>query len=258
VRILITGANGYVGSCLLDYLKSNHTVIAATRQQVDLLDTKQVKNFFESQAKFDVLLHCAVVGGHRLIKDDWSVMDKNLIMYYNLMDNSDRFNRFINIGSGAEIFDTTNPYGFSKQVIYRSVLNNPKAYNIRVFSVFDHRELSTRFIKANIIRYINREPIIIHQDRSMDFFYMEDLENLVEYYISTKNPIKEIDCSYENSFTSLRTLANTINSLEDYKVEINVHNPVHGYPYVGSYKKIEGFEHKGLEYGIRETYNRLK
>lgn len=258
MRVLITGANGYIGSSIYEALKNKHEIVTVTRKIVDLADSKQVEKFFSYNERFDVVVHCAVVGGHRLKEDEWSIIDDNLKIYYNLINNQDRFGRFINIGSGAEIFDITKPYGFSKSVIYKSVLATDNRYNIRVFAVFDSNELDTRFIKASIIRYIKKEPIIIHQDKSMDFFYMEDLIKIVDHYIKSENPDKEIDCSYENCWSSLNRIAKMINRLDNHEVDIIIANPSHGYPYVGNYKKIEGIEYIGLEQGIKDTYNKLK
>ncbi len=35
----------------------------------------------------------------------------------------------------------------------------------------------------------------------MDFFYMGDLISLVDFYLKRLNPPKEIDCSYNYSYT---------------------------------------------------------
>jgi hypothetical protein len=45
------------------------------------------------------------------------------------------------------------------------------------------------FIKANILRYIKKEPIQIHENKCMDFFYMEDLISVVKYYIGEKEAV---------------------------------------------------------------------
>ena len=68
--------------------------------------------------------------------------------------------------------------------------------HIKIFGIFDENELDTRFIKASLKRYIAKEPIQIHQDKVMDFFYMQDLVNVLEHYMSEENPPKEFDCAY--------------------------------------------------------------
>tara|TARA_B100001094_G_C18138405_1_gene776486 strand:+ start:17 stop:166 length:150 start_codon:yes stop_codon:yes gene_type:complete len=39
------------------------------------------------------------------------------------------------------------------------------------------------------------------EDKKMDFFYMGDLISLVDFYLKRLNPPKEIDCSYNYSYT---------------------------------------------------------
>ena len=150
------------------------------------------------------------------------------------------------------------PYGYSKKVIRESVLNNDNFYNLRVFGVFDENELDTRFIKSNIKRYINRESIIVHQDKLMDFIYMPDLVDVVECYINNDGP-KELECAYDAIF-SLKAIANMINSLDNYKVDIEIINKEPGKSYVGRNARIEDIKDKfiGLSKGIREVYIKLK
>jgi nucleoside-diphosphate-sugar epimerase len=95
----------------------------------------------------------------------------------------------------------------------------------------------------------------IHQHKKMDFFYMEDLLKVVEYYIENNNLPKTYDCVYEEKKTLL-SIADMINSLSNYKVAISVKSDI-GTDYIGEYKPL-GLDYIGLEQGIRLTYNKLK
>jgi UDP-glucose 4-epimerase len=254
MKILITGANGYVGRSLYNAFKSKYEVSFITRDKIDLTDSKNVNSFFLDNY-FDVVLHCAIEGGHRLEQDDWKVMDDNLIMYYNLLQNKKSFGKFINFGSGAELYMKNKPYGFSKKVIRKSVLNNSNFYNLRMFGVFDENELNTRFIKANIKRYINKESILIHQNKYMDFIYIPDLIKIVDYYINNDGP-KEINCNY-SSVCTLEKIANIINNLNEYKVDIEIKNKELEKSYIGNFEDLE-INFIGLRKGIEEVYNKLK
>jgi hypothetical protein len=123
--------------------------------------------------------------------------------------------------------------------------------------VFDENELNTRFIKANIKKYINKEPIQIHQDRVMDFFYMQDLISVVKYYIGEKEPPKEFDCVYKEKSYTLRGIATLINALSDYEVEVLVESEA-GDDYTSKYRSQLPYGFIGLEEGIKITYNKLK
>jgi nucleoside-diphosphate-sugar epimerase len=257
MRILITGANGYIGKSLRNALRDKHFVTAITRKELELTDAVAVKEFFSKSPFFDIVIHCAVAGGSRLTKDDWNVMDKNLSMYYTLLANRKRFGRFIHFGSGAETYMPSEPYGYSKKVIAKSILNQDNFYNLKIFGVFDENELDTRFIKANIKRYINKELIQIHEAKFMDFFYMQDLVKVVEYYINEENPPKEFDCVYSHGFHSLYGLSYLINKLDNYEVEV-VYGDINGDDYVSKYRTTLPIEFIGLEEGIKRTYNKLK
>jgi hypothetical protein len=106
-----------------------------------------------------------------------------------------------------------------------------------------------------IVKYINKESIVIHQNKFMDFFYMKDLISLIDYYITNNNLPKEIDCSY-SSLYKLSDIANIINDLDDHKVNIQIENEGIALPYYGLANVL--MEYIGLKQGIKETYNKLK
>jgi GDP-L-fucose synthase len=258
MRVLITGANGYIGKTLYNALKDTHHVDAITRNSFDLSDPAAMSKFFQSRHNFDVVIHCAVAGGSRLQKDDWNIMDKNLMMYYNLLHFRRHYTRLIHFGSGAETYMPGEPYGYSKKVIAKSILNQDNFYNIKIFGVFDENELETRFIKGNILRYINNKPMQIHQDKTMDFFYMQDLIKVVEYYINEQEPPKEFDCVY-NRIHRLSFIANIINNLDKHKVDVVISESQEATPYTSNYRNVElPIEFLGLVEGIENTYNKLQ
>jgi GDP-L-fucose synthase len=256
VNILITGGNGYIAKSLYQALKAKHSVMIISRKDFDLTNSEATNNFFRHRL-FDVVIHCAVRGGSRLKTDETSVMDDNLQMYYNLLQNKNHFDRLIHFGSGAEKTMVDTPYGCSKSIIAKSINNQEGFYNLRIYSVFDENELDTRFIKANIKNYIQRKPIEIHQDKYMSFFYMKDLIKLVEYYIVDKNPQKEIECCYPFIYT-LERVANMINCLDEYKVEVIIQKDSMGDHYYGTNIWSPNIEWLGIEYGIKEVHNKLK
>tara|TARA_Y100000004_G_scaffold180601_1_gene225410 strand:- start:222 stop:998 length:777 start_codon:yes stop_codon:yes gene_type:complete len=253
MKILITGGNGYIAKSLAS--KLNNT-ISITRKDFDLTDREATNNWFNGKY-FDIVIHTAVVGGSRLKKDNGDIFYQNIQMFYNLLNNKHNFNKFIHFGSGAELNMPTDPYGLSKNIISKIIDSEPNFYNIRIFGVFDKNELNTRFIKNSIKRYINKQSIEIHQDKLMDFFYMEDLVKLVKYYIKhNKSLPKNVDCIYDACIKDyLSDIANIINSLSNYKVKINI-GEGKGKNYVGSNNPLD-VEWIGLEQGIKKTYKQL-
>jgi GDP-L-fucose synthase len=257
MRVLITGGNGYIAKSLAKKLQyPEFNVECISRKDFDLIDQKQTAEFFKHNY-FDVVIHTAVVGGSRLKQDDSSVIDNNLMMYYNLVANEKSFGKLISFGSGAELCAKEKPYGLSKYIIRESIKNKPNYYNLRIFGVFDENELDTRFVKSNIKRYINNEPIIIHQDKLMDFVYMDDLVELVKLYIQSDDLPKEINCNELTSY-KLSDIANIINNLSDYRVNIQIEKPGFDSGYMGSWSGIIPNKWTGIVKGIEKVYNILK
>lgn len=262
MKILITGGNGVIGKFLANKLK-DHEVYNPTRQSVDFTNREHVDKFFASHSRFDLVLHCAAVGGSRLHKDSEDVLDDNLKMYYNILHHKNSYDKFITFGSGAEMHASNTPYGLSKKVIAQSIMGNYNFYNIRIFGLFGEGELETRFIRSALTNYINKTPITIHNNKFMDFFYMEDLWTLVKYYIDTQYPPKVVDCVYTNHKMSLNGMANYVNELGDHIVEIiRTRDVRHLFPekYVGSEKTLQSLpiELIGFKEGLKIEYEKYK
>jgi len=254
MKVLVTGGNGYVAKKLITGL-SDYDVEVITRADLDLTDENACRIFFHNKS-YDVVIHTAIEGGSRLKEDNTKVLENNLKMYFNLINYAAQHAKFISFGSGAEIGHPTDPYGLSKHVIARLMLAKPNCYNIRIYAVFDHDELDTRFIKANITKYANKEDMVIHQNKLMDFFYMEDLISVVKYYIKEANPGKSFNCTYLESKTLLQ-IAEIINRLDKHRVGISVLKDGLVGGYIGSWDGLV-LPLVGLEQGIMNTYNIIK
>jgi GDP-L-fucose synthase len=255
MKILITGGNGYVAKSLAYAFKSKYDITTISRSDFDLSNRKAVDKWFKTKY-FDVVIHTAIVGGSRLKPEDSAILDQNLNMYYNLLNNKDKFNKFINFGSGFEFIPNPTPYAISKNTIYNSIIDKPNFYNIRIYGIFDENEWETRFIKTCIKRYINHQDLEIYKDKYTDFFYIQDLISLVDYYLNNNNPPKEINCTYKESY-KLSNIANIINTLDNHKVKINTIEPELAPSYVGQFYEL-GLDYVGLEQGIKNVYDKLK
>ena len=254
MKILITGGKGYIAKSITNALWDRYHILSPGRDELDLTNRKSVDKFFKDK-QFDVVIHTAIKGGSRLNEDDQTVLLDNIIMMANLHSYQDKYSKLINLGSGAEIYAPETPYGASKRWCNELVNQIENWYTIRIYGVFDENELDTRFIKANIKRYIAGEPIIIHQDKLMDFFYMKDLIILVRHYIKENHLPKIAECSYKEKY-SLLDIANLTNNLSDYEVPIKQLNSIEGKAYIG--KASLDLNYIGLEQGIKEVYNKLK
>ena len=253
MNVLITGANGYIAKSLIESLSSEHSIICLSRAEADLASLVELNKFFDKHPIFDAVIHTAITGGRRTKSEDSETIDQNIKMYYNLLENRNSFCRFISFGSGAELLALNTPYGISKRLIAESMKDKDKFTNIRIFGCFDHNEADNRFIKGNIIRYINKEPIQIYENKQMDFFFMEDLVSVVKYCLAQENPPKEINCSYKEKY-SLYQIAEIINKLGNHNVLISSNNSS-GKDYIGEFNLPVPYI--GLEKGIYSVYNKL-
>lgn len=270
MNILITGSNGYIARNLSRHL-GDHNLTLTNRSNLNLLNCVEVNDFFKNKY-FDVVIHTATTGGSRLRNDESNVFYENCLMHQNILNNCISFGKYISFGSGAELdrrynidFSTDlrtsypiDPYGMSKNFIAKSGLLIKKFYNVRLFNVFNYDELASRMIKANILNYIEKKPIHIHQDKFMDFFYMDDLSEIVRFIINSNTTQQVINCSYREKY-KLSDIANIINNLSDYKVEINLENENMGFSYFGEYNlHLCNVKLCGLQSGIQKTYEHLK
>jgi dTDP-4-dehydrorhamnose reductase len=285
MNILITGANGFIGSNLMTMLSDipNSKLFAGTRQTIDLYSSKSVREYIKKN-EITKIVHCAIEGGRRNVIDPPDIVYRNILMAQNLIQCQEEKDTFINIASGAE-FDLRENiykdderalgyripidyYGFSKNMIARNVLGYHNGINLRVFGCFYHNEKSDRFIKANILRYLKDEPIVIFQDKYMDFIYMEDLAEIIKkLLIKTEDSRlqhfdKDINMSYRTSYT-LRQIAHMINTLDwKHHSEIIIKKEGMDKSYCGrgyNFSVVSSdVEIKGFEKGLHECYERLK
>jgi len=271
MNILITGSHGFIGRNLSKQLnnKYGHTITELHRGNCDLLDPESVDNFFQKSGKaYDLVLHTAVEGGRRTKTDSPDIVYKNLLMLYNLLSHQRYYQCIISFGSGAELdrrYDINDHainrypidyYGLSKNVIDKLCAAEPKLCNFRIFNCFGIDENDDRMIKSNIIRYLNKEDIIIHQNRKMDFFYIDDLSLLIHSLIDANNIPKAYDCCYHSKY-SLYEIGTMINNCDDHKVNIIVENEQMAKDYHGISAKIN-INYVGLEQAIRTIHNYYK
>ena len=273
MNILITGGNGFIATNIYKTIKNKHNVYLTNRQTLDVLVKDQVGKFFDDN-QIDIVIHTAVSGGSRTKEDDIYTLIDNLFMFNNLVENRNKFGSLIHFGSGAEFDRRTDIvsaregdescpadyYGLSKKIIKREIDKIENFYNLRIFGCFGEDELETRFIKSAVESVKSGHAIKIHQNRYMDFFYIEDLCRVIEHYIeniSKKGLPKDMNLCY-NKHKSLLDIANKINKLMNKPYE-NVVVQQSGYytEYTGNGEVLDtlGLELDGLDKGLERCIN---
>ena len=281
-NILVTGADGYIGRNIVKFFEkfpNDIRIVKTTHKTEDLRKLCDVNKIFEKEY-FDWVIHCAGVGGRKnyINEDSYQIYSDNMKMFNNILTYKNHFNKLISFGSGAEfdrskhIIDSLylkekpkDNYGASKYDIAK-LIEKYNYYNIRLFGVFSEDEADDRFIKANLIRYINKMPMIIHQNKYMDFIAMEDLLIIIYNYIFNDDVLKfpvHLNAVYEEKIT-LYEICNYINGLSNYKVDYIINKEGSRNTYTGlfnnklmKYFSIEA-DIESIYYRIRKMYKNLK
>jgi nucleoside-diphosphate-sugar epimerase len=176
-RVCVLGAAGFIGKNLL----RDTDWTGVTRQELDLTDPETVKEYF-GKHEYDVVIHCAVIGGSRLRPDDGEVFYKNLLMFENVVVAFK--GKIIYFSSGAALRGNppSDPYGMSKWLIDRRIETLPNAYSLRIWGCYGPGEPSTRFSAV-----CKKEGhVVIDKDRYFDFIDVEDVRKIVNEYVSCK------------------------------------------------------------------------
>ena len=263
MKVLITGANGFIGRHLVEGLCEEHSVTALTRKDFSLLNREAVDKYFSTNS-FDIIIHTAFIGS---VPEGESIQwtHENILMVYNLLANKHKFRYFISFGSGAEFREDsfpTKPYALSKNVIARLLEPLPYAFNLRVYGCFGFDEPERRFFRSNIKRNIKGLPMEITQNKLFSTIYVNDLVEIVLYYIhflDKKDLPKTLDCCYDITY-DLYSMAEMINKHSQKQSEITALDLTLGDDYVGNGAPLAKLKIplKGLELGIAETIKRIE
>jgi len=269
MRIMITGANGFIGSYLAAYFReAGHQIFACSRDKLDLLDANAVNTFFNGSIYFDLVIHTALIGRENLYELKNSMNDPiirdNLRMWDNLVRNRHRFKRLINLATGNEFDTDTNidyadeleifdkepkhSYGFVKNQIAKDLIQYEEFYNLRLFGVFHYSESPKRFFKK--IHSNPKKDYHIYQDRYFDFINLEDIPPMIDIVANGKATHKDINLVYQDKML-LSDLAKSFNFITFSEAKIIV-DEVSPNNYTGDYRKFASYNTSkmGLQLGF--------
>lgn len=261
-RVAVLGARGFLGSYICHNLR-NHIILPVTRQTLDLTDYDQVSDWLD-QARPDTIINCATAGGKTKLGDhNYSDLQNNVQLFLNFYNLSDKFHRFINIGSGAEfdrsldIFQVqendicrSNPsdsYGLSKNIIARLCLEKPNFCTLRLFGIFDSTEPDIRILKKCQIQ----QEITVN-DCEFDMISARDFLRILDYYISVNEiTYQDINCVYSDK-TTLESIVRHFASIHNANLRISINRSATPKNYSGSGQRLAnlGLDLWGLNTGL--------
>jgi nucleoside-diphosphate-sugar epimerase len=214
MKILITGAGGFIGSYLAKHL-IDHDIDAVTRKELDLCDPFAVKSWLTNH-HYDAIVHCASRGRNDARSMDPDILAENVLAWANLATNRNHYSILINLATGAEFDLNTNidsaseediwkfypstSYGLSKNMIARSAQHLPNFYNLRIFGCFDPSEDARRPLKRLSEKLNNNESFVVTGDKLFDMISVEDLTIAIRAVLDGKIIDKDLNIVYNQKY----------------------------------------------------------
>ena len=244
MNLFITGGGGFIGSHLKKHLALNEdfNVFAPVSSELNLTDESAVDDFIRAH-KIDVIVHLANRGGGRDTLDMTNVTEYNLRIFFNIAKQKNRVAKIISFGSGAEYgkhkpivnareddYKKALPldeYGFYKAITSHYIEDcADDIIQLRLFGIYGEMEnYRYKFITNSVVKNLLHLPITINQNVFFDYMYIDDLLNVVEFYIENDARHKIYNAS-SGAKIDLLSLAALVNEASDFKSEIIVMNAV--------------------------------
>lgn len=268
MNILFTGHRGFLGKELLPNLSTKYKMFT---YEGDICDNKGLTNFVNKNS-ISKVIHAAAIVSTRFKKNTSEDLIQNLRMTLNVVNlkipvltfcsgkvygYQDPINNVKEENAGDRYPE--DYYGQAKYIIRKLIEDKQDIFIARFFNAFGFYESSERFIKANLLRYFKKEPMIVHRNVTFDFFYVEDSLPIITNWISGNKIPKETNLVYLKKLT-LKNVCELINQLDNHKVDIITENLDSGKDYFGNGKKLSelGYPILGLEEGLRRVYEKIQ
>lgn len=251
MKILLTGASGFIGRNLKEAWTGRYDLYAPTHSELDLLDTGSVERYLTAE-HFDVVIHAANTNSSRRQTDGYQVLDRNLRMFFNLERCRDMYGKLFYFGSGAEYdmrhyvsqmtedyFGThipQDPYGFSKYIMSKQADRN--IYDLRLFGVFGkYEEWERRFISNMIYQNFSGPVMRMNQNMYFDYLYIDDLTAIMEWFLTHEPEHNHYNiCTGER--VELYALAEIVMNAAGHPAEITVSQEGWKLEYSGSNQRL--------------------
>lgn len=271
-KILLTGSGGFIGRNVKEsYLKDKYEITSPRSYELNLLDTQAVDNYFKENF-FDVVIHSACKPGHRNVKDSANLLSSNLRIFENLARNSDKYNKFINFGSGAiynmysDIIDVKeesiyekmgiDDHSFCKYIVGKRIealfKDGKKFVDLNIFGIFGkYEDWEIRFPSNAICKALYGLPITLRQNRKFSYLDVNDFMPILEFFIENDFKYSSYNICPDKS-TSLLEIANIVRDINGKNLDIIIAKEGFGYNYTGNNLRLHN-EYKDLKFTELES-----
>ena len=242
MNIFITGANGFIGSYLTEYLKKKYKeyiLFTPTSKELDLIDEIKVDTYILSN-KIDIIIHLANRGGSRDTLDMRNITEYNLKVFFNIVKHEKNVEKIISFGSGAE-YGKHKPiveakeedylkeqpydeYGLYKSITSKYIERSNNIVQLRIFGAYgEYEDYRYKFISNAVLKNLFNLPIIINKNVYFDYIYIDDLVKIIDWFIVNESKEKIYNVTTGKK-VDLVSLANLVNEVSDFKSGIRVLN----------------------------------
>ncbi len=277
LKILITGASGFVGKNVSEYLQKNnegYELFTPSSQELNCLDEVAVTEYLRCH-KFDYILHFAVYGdGIDKSKDGTKILEYNLRIFLNFYKNSSLYGKMFYTGSGAEFdkrFDIidvredqigntipVDQYGLMKYTIGRLIEQSDNVYNFRLWGIFGKYEYyPTKFISNVCCKAIKGLPLSIRKNVYFDYLWVDDFAKMIQYFLHHE-PQYHTYHAVSGKKISLEEICQIVLKISKKQLPIYICSEGWANEYTASNVRIAeemtGFEYTLLEEAVRQLY----
>ncbi len=254
-RILLTGSNGFIGKNIKEsFLNEKYELITPSSKELNLIDTECVDNYFKDKI-FYAVLHAGTKPGHRNAKDPTNLFYSNVRMFMNLERHKDKYEKFINFGSGA-VYDVSkdnfnvketdifknfgkDDHSYCKYVVQKLINNLDGFVDLNIFGIFGkYEDWEIRFISNAICKAMYNLPITLRQNRRFSYLFVEDLMPILDYFIENDAKYKSYNVT-PDCFVELKQMAEIVKELSGKNIPINIANEGYGLNYTGCNDRLK-------------------
>lgn len=277
--VLITGAGptGVTGRAIREYLENDYIILAPSSKELDLTDDAMVRSYFDIN-HIDFVLHCATYRSNisqttHMVDEE---LESNLRMYFALASQSDKFEKMVYLGSGAE-YDKSRPiinikeeqfgeripkdkYGFGKYIMNQHCRSSRNIYNLRMFGTLNKYERYTKNVICNLCaKAVMGLPLTLRQDVKFSWIDIKDVAKAIKYLFEHNVDRHDYNVALSQSYT-LSDIAKIVCSLTCKKLQVIFGNAGFNVEYTcstGGFDNEFDFEKTDLMDSISEIYNYL-